>query len=924
MARLIIEDGKGGRIEHELVDDVTTFGRSSNNIIQIKDEESSRQHFRVERAGDGFRLVDLGSRNGTKVNGVRVSGQALRAGDTITVGNYRITFDQRIEVGADELGATVAVDPGAAAAAVAASPAGQAAPAAAAARDPLSEAPPQFVLEVTEGPRSGTRIELGVDPVTMGRHSSNKLVIDDEAASNYHAEVSKEAIGYVVSDLGSTNGTRVNGEKVVKSPLAHGAKIKIGATVITFKNLGAPTAEDAVFGTVVLDSEKLDAELAAARRGGGAGRVLAAVVVVALAGLGAFAAARFFRQNGTESNGGKPAPVIGDVANPGFRDGTDADGNPKEWKVSSDHSRNRALVDPARGRETGKAGEATFSLRMQRDESARANSQIVCQQVGTFDVDAGSAYRAAAFVVCPGAQGIYGLRLTWVGADRRQMEVFSTISGAHPEWKEVELLARPPRWAGKLRLALVAFGNSGDVWFDDVTLRKVPADEAPDCERIVDYRGVVVALDTVGQLTVERGGLPALTGGEFVADGQGKVSTGQGLARPERGYPRAEGDRQLFRGSVYDFARGRNFGYEMSAGKGGDGVALSYSFSTSGEELTLDRLALRFTVEPAFAAAPEVYTTEGRKPLERGLAEHVSEMILKSPGKELVLSFGRPVTVGVEPRGERKELTIVLAQNPSLSTAPLGCSLELAASSARSVAERKSAFDAVQALFDGRNWRQLPQAARRARERFPEAADELARLTRIEAEFDRIRTDAQSGAERAVQLAERASSPEAHELAYAQGKEALARLQEEWAGTPLDEQLRALGVRLEETLNKRKLQLREVEAQSWLEKAKAPYNEKQWMLAEVYLKKVTTDYPGTQAAVSAKKLLDLCQQSRVREETIIKAEEDLLLKIRNYELNKQYAKAIEIIEKDNEFRRYGVEMKAVKRKLDELRALQEQ
>ena len=98
MAKLIISDGKGGERVHEITDDVTTFGRSSINIIQVKDEQSSRQHCRIEKAGDGYRLVDLGSRNGTDVNGVKVSGQTLKLGDTITIGDYKIVFDEKVEV----------------------------------------------------------------------------------------------------------------------------------------------------------------------------------------------------------------------------------------------------------------------------------------------------------------------------------------------------------------------------------------------------------------------------------------------------------------------------------------------------------------------------------------------------------------------------------------------------------------------------------------------------------------------------------------------------------------------------------------------------------------------------------------------------------------------------------------------------------
>ena len=68
---------------------------------------------------------------------------------------------------------------------------------------------PKYVLKVLEGANIGKQYELGPKPLTLGRHASNTIQIVDDAASNYHAEVNREPIGFVLTDLGSTNGTRV-------------------------------------------------------------------------------------------------------------------------------------------------------------------------------------------------------------------------------------------------------------------------------------------------------------------------------------------------------------------------------------------------------------------------------------------------------------------------------------------------------------------------------------------------------------------------------------------------------------------------------------------------------------------------------------------------------------------------------------------
>ena len=69
-----------------------TIGREPANNISIPDSSLSRNHCRIERRGTEFRLMDLGSRNGTLVNGTAVAEQALKHGDQIRIGNCVILF----------------------------------------------------------------------------------------------------------------------------------------------------------------------------------------------------------------------------------------------------------------------------------------------------------------------------------------------------------------------------------------------------------------------------------------------------------------------------------------------------------------------------------------------------------------------------------------------------------------------------------------------------------------------------------------------------------------------------------------------------------------------------------------------------------------------------------------------------------------
>ncbi len=71
--------------------------------------------------------------------------------------------------------------------------------------------------------------------VGIGRHESNEIQLPSRAVSNFHAEILKEDGALVIRDLGSTNGTRVNGERIDRSPVAPGDSIRIGNHVLSLQ-----------------------------------------------------------------------------------------------------------------------------------------------------------------------------------------------------------------------------------------------------------------------------------------------------------------------------------------------------------------------------------------------------------------------------------------------------------------------------------------------------------------------------------------------------------------------------------------------------------------------------------------------------------------------------------------------------------------
>src|SRR5262245_19564770 len=92
MARLLINDGTTTRTV-ELTDPTTVAGRSSENKVHIEDKQASRKHFQVEKTDFGYKVVDLESRNGTRVNDRVVNQALLRPGDRIQVGKHTLTFE---------------------------------------------------------------------------------------------------------------------------------------------------------------------------------------------------------------------------------------------------------------------------------------------------------------------------------------------------------------------------------------------------------------------------------------------------------------------------------------------------------------------------------------------------------------------------------------------------------------------------------------------------------------------------------------------------------------------------------------------------------------------------------------------------------------------------------------------------------------
>ena len=201
------------------------IGRDASADVVVAQSDVSRKHAEIVPVANGYELRDR-STNGLLVNGARIEKtQLLARADVIRVGSEEFRFY------ADPLAATAAETPKVQEPPAPAPPAprgdrASSGSAAAARRAVLA------VLEVS-GASRGPIHELTAAVAHIGRGNHNDVVINEESVSDSHSTVQLRNDGWYILDLGTTNGTFVNGTRV------NGERRLLGSPVIRF---GAVTA----------------------------------------------------------------------------------------------------------------------------------------------------------------------------------------------------------------------------------------------------------------------------------------------------------------------------------------------------------------------------------------------------------------------------------------------------------------------------------------------------------------------------------------------------------------------------------------------------------------------------------------------------------------------------------------------------------
>lgn len=90
-------------------------------------------------------------------------------------------------------------------------------------------------LVVTSGHRAGTRFDISGALASVGRHPESDVFLDDITVSRRHVELVEAPAGYAIRDVGSLNGTYVNGQRIEEEvPLTNGDELQVGKFKLLF------------------------------------------------------------------------------------------------------------------------------------------------------------------------------------------------------------------------------------------------------------------------------------------------------------------------------------------------------------------------------------------------------------------------------------------------------------------------------------------------------------------------------------------------------------------------------------------------------------------------------------------------------------------------------------------------------------------
>lgn len=249
-------------IDHDLGDGKTVMGRSTDCDIRVLSSSVSRKHGMFEVEGEQLTYSDLGSSNGSYVNGQKVTAPVhLNNGDRVTIGDFEFSVSSAgaaaADASADDAATQLAGGDEGEIPAMWSESAGleQASGTQFFSEADESDAAAEYREGKLDVPPLGTQPRLvGLTAAIRGRcfeldtagegdhtwkigrdEQSVDLVLPEESVSSQHAQLVNDGARWKIVNWMSTNGTFVNGQKGLSTYLKHGDVIRMGSEELVFE-----------------------------------------------------------------------------------------------------------------------------------------------------------------------------------------------------------------------------------------------------------------------------------------------------------------------------------------------------------------------------------------------------------------------------------------------------------------------------------------------------------------------------------------------------------------------------------------------------------------------------------------------------------------------------------------------------------------
>ncbi|MDX8376621.1 MAG: FHA domain-containing protein [Mariprofundales bacterium] len=238
-SKIILKLQKDVVAEYILNQEETVIGRKPENSVHIDSRSISGRHARVIKIGSKDILEDLGSTNGTFINGKKVAKYVLKHGDNVMMGNYTLIYvdldaepiaDTANEAEESDMDKTMILTP--------------------AARDALLKGNkpdagnngggggglPMAGVQVLTGDMMGKTIDLSASLTSIGKADNCKIRVKGFTVSKQAAAITRRPSGYHLSYIGGLYKPKVNGTAVGDHPvtLQEGDIIELGDTKMEF------------------------------------------------------------------------------------------------------------------------------------------------------------------------------------------------------------------------------------------------------------------------------------------------------------------------------------------------------------------------------------------------------------------------------------------------------------------------------------------------------------------------------------------------------------------------------------------------------------------------------------------------------------------------------------------------------------------